>query len=225
MGRHMAARRPGADTEAIYRRLSGDGVACSSQGAFSRQTQKSFRGWMVTKGAEASGSNRESSIRALCWLNQYPQVKQPAFKPIGVHEVARNEYICQRSVSKLTRYGSLHPVKWDGSRTGPHLHRNGKRHLKPLTGGLKGASSTHNDIDEHIPQQKQDLTPRRASLSTGGTTAAESGRQTPDNPPRVLGARSASPAFTPMQEPYLSLETQKAHGAGFPANTVESPTA
>jgi hypothetical protein len=222
MHRHQAARRSRADLDAVYRRLSGDG-AVSTQAAFSRATQKSLQGWMETKGAEASGSNRESHMRALVALSQYPFARHP-FRPIGVHNVERNEYLCQRSVSKLTRRGSYHPVEWDPCRTGPHLHRNGKRRLAPLPslpmamGTLKNGSSA-----ERV------LTPRRVSTSQGGILEDEAGRKTPVADHRGLGARSASPAFSPLKEPSLTVDVQKVDGradgsSGSPPKSVGYPT-
>lgn len=206
MSGHHAIRRSRADMDAIFSRLSGD-VVTSTQAAFARETQRSFQGWMETKGAEASGSNRESHMRALVALSQYPMARQP-FRPVGLHDVSRNEYLCQRSVSKLTRYGSYHPVQWDPRRTGPHLHRNGKRRLAPLPGASM-VTRTCSDEDSDV----HDLTPRRASTSLSNpSTECTTSRKTPDAAPRALGARSASPAFSPLQEPNLAQDVQKVDG-------------
>ena len=66
---------------------------------------------MSTKGAVASGSNRTDHIRALTTLSQYPLTSMP-FRPVGIHPVARNEFLCQRTHTKLTRMGSTHPIAW-----------------------------------------------------------------------------------------------------------------
>jgi hypothetical protein len=206
MSRHQAVRRSRADIDAIFSRLSGDAVT-STQAAFARETQRSFQGWMETKGAEASGSNRESHMRALVALSQYPMARHP-FRPVGVHDVSRNEVLCQRAVSKLTRYGSYHPVQWDPRRTGPHLHRNGKRRLAPLPGASM-MTGTCSDEDSDA----RELTPRRASTSQSHvSTAGSTSRKTPGAAQRALGARSASPAFSPVQEPFLAQDAQKVNG-------------
>ena len=219
--RREPVRLSRANQDAVYRRLSADGVR-NTQAAISRDMQQSFQGWMETKGAEASGSNRVAHMRALVALSQYP-LRRTAFRPTGVHDVARNEFLCQRSVSKLTRHGSFHPVEWDPSRTGPHLHRNGKRRLAPLPNVPTPMSTRKTEgNNEH------DLTPRRASASLSHADMSNVECKTPGDAQRSLGARSASPTFSPPQEPSLA-DVQKVSGSGdvvqHSPNAVGTPTA
>jgi hypothetical protein len=210
MHRHQPARRSRADIDAVYTRLSSD-ESFSTQAAYSRATQRSFRGWMETKGAEASGSNREAHLRALVVLNQYPLLRQP-FTPVGCHPVSRNEYLCQRSVAPATRMGSYHPISWAPGRTGPHLHRNGKRRLAPLpaAGSRQLATDESESVSEREEEEEEgttgagegELTPRRAATALGGEAQlVQFDMTTPEGVQRPSGARSASPAFSPLQDP------------------------
>jgi hypothetical protein len=72
MHHHQPARRSRANIDVIYTRLFSD-ESFSTQAAYSRATQRSFRGWMETEGAEASGSNREAHLRALVVLFRSPE--------------------------------------------------------------------------------------------------------------------------------------------------------
>lgn len=204
MHRHQTLRRPAAEIDATYARLSGQEMP-QTKSAQSRVVQTSFQSWMSTKGAEASGSNRTNHIRALTTLSEYPFMNTP-FHPVGMHPVARNEFICQRSLTNLTRMGSTHPVAWNPGRTGAHLHRNGRRRrLKPLEHTAKGVAigvltAVHLEHD-HVVGTIGALAPDAPDRPASASSTPRTPQKEAERPSGAQSAMAASLAFSPLQDP------------------------
>lgn len=149
----------------------------------------------AAEGAEACGSTEMNMRRALNTLKGV-HGHTDRWSQRSIHEVARNEKVCQRSVSSVTRLGRL---PWDSSRAGPHLHRNYSEPASVLLPALRPRGGVHSS------RSAPALTSKRRPVSEQGQarplrTPAKRGSV------NILGHRVQSPAFTPLQEPALSGE-------------------